>query len=185
VTLLGVITIDVLPGLVIGVSGMLLLVIQHASRPHIGSLGRAPGQPGAYGDVGRHPHYEEAPGLLVLRLESPLFYANATPVRDRIKLLVGQREPPPRALIIDAGANDRLDITSAEMLTQLIQTMHTAGIEVALADLRQPVVMMARHAGLLEQLGGDRVFKTIDEAIRALSSASQPAAPGASEDQVR
>ena len=149
-TLLGVITIDVLPGLVIGVSAMLLLVVYHASRPHIGSLGRVPGEPGAYGDVGRHPDYERIPDLLVLRLESPLFYANATPVRDRIKALVGACDPPPRALILDAGANDRLDITGAEMLDELVRTMRSARIDVALADVRQPVIRMARRAGLVQ-----------------------------------
>ena len=167
-TLLGVITIDVLPGLVIGVSAMLLLVVYHASRPHIGSLGQVPGEPGAYGDVGRHPDYERIPGLLVLRLESPLFYANATPVRDRVKALVGATDPPPRTLVLDIGANDRLDITSTEMLTQLVQTIHSAGIDVALADARQPVIEMARRAGLSQQLGGQRIFHTVDAAVRAL-----------------
>ncbi|MBV9941545.1 MAG: SulP family inorganic anion transporter [Solirubrobacterales bacterium] len=177
-TLLGVITIDVLPGLIIGVSAMLLLVIYHASKPHIGSLGRARDEPGAYGDVGRHPGYEVVPGTVVLRLESPLFYANATPVRDHIKRLVGASEPLPRALIIDTGANDRLDITAAEMLTQLVQTMHAAGIDVALVDARQPVIRMARRAGLLDELGRGRVFHTIDQAVQALAGASRPAVPG-------
>jgi MFS superfamily sulfate permease-like transporter len=45
-TLLGVITIDVLPGLVIGVVAKLLLAIYHATRPRVGSLGRVPGEPG-------------------------------------------------------------------------------------------------------------------------------------------
>ena len=75
---------------------MVLLVVYHASRPRIGVLGRVPGVPGAYGDVGRHPDYEPVPGLLVLRLEAPLFYANAAVVRDRIKRLVGERDPTPR-----------------------------------------------------------------------------------------
>ena len=167
-TLLGVITIDVLPGLVIGVSAMLLLVVYHASRPHIGSLGRVPGEPGAYGDVGRHPDYERIPDVLVLRLESPLFYANATPVRDRIKALVGACDPPPRALILDAGANDRLDITGAEMLDELVRTMRSARIDVALADVRQPVIRMARRAGLVTELGDGRIFHTIDAAVQAL-----------------
>jgi high affinity sulfate transporter 1 len=95
-TLLGVITIDVLPGLVIGVGAMLLLVIYHASRPQIGSLGRVPGDPGAYGDIDRHPDYDPIPHVVLLRLEAPLFYANATPVRDRIKRLVGETVPPPQ-----------------------------------------------------------------------------------------
>ena len=168
-TLLGVITIDVLPGLVIGVAAMLLLVIYRASRPHVGTLARVPGERGAYGDVGRHPDYERIPDVLVLRLEAPLFYANATPIRDRIKTLVGSSDPPPRALIIDIGGTDRLDITSAEMLAELVQAMHSAGIDVALADVRQPVIKMARRSGLLERVGKNRVFHTIDEAIQALA----------------
>jgi|SRR6266516_1038406 len=94
-TLVGVITWDVLPGLVIGVVSMLLLVVYHASRPHLSVLGSAPGTAGAYGDVGRHPEYERTPGLLAIRLEAPLFYANTTPVRDRVKALVGASDPRP------------------------------------------------------------------------------------------
>jgi sulfate permease, SulP family len=168
-----VITIDVLPGLVIGVASMLLLVIYHASRPQIGFLGRVPGEPGAYGDIGRHPDYEPVPDVLVLRLETPLFYANATPVRDRVKTLVGMTQTRPKALIIDIGGNERLDITSAEMLTELVQTMHSPEIDIALAEVRQPVRRMAWRAGLAKQLGADRIFHTIDEAIQALGRKSE------------
>jgi sulfate permease, SulP family len=174
-TMLGVITIDVLPGLVIGVAAMLLLVIYHASRPQIGSLGRVPGEPGAYGEIGRHPDYDRIPDMLVLRLEAPLFYANATPVRDRIKTLIGMTAPPPKALIIDLGGNERLDITSAEMLNGLVQTMHSAGVDVALADVRQPVITMARRSGLARRLGEGRIFHTIDEAVQAVGSGSERA----------
>jgi len=168
-TLAGVTLIDVLPGLLIGVVAMLLLVIYSASRPHLGVLARVPGVPGAYGDVERHPDYQRIPGLLVLRIEAPLFYANATLVRDRIKFLVGSSDPLPRAVILEPSAQDGLDITSAEMLEQLITTLRSAGIDFALADLRQPVIDMARRTGLLETLGENRIFHTIDEAVQTLS----------------
>jgi high affinity sulfate transporter 1 len=184
-TFIGVITIDVLPGLVIGVSASLLLVVYHASRPHIGSLGRVPGEPGAYGDVGRHPDYDRIPDLLVLRLESPLFYANATPVRDRIKALVGACDPPPRALILDAGANDRLDITAAEMLDELVRTMRSARIDVALADARQPVIRMARRAGLVQELGDGRIFHTIDAAVQSLGGTAYRPSLGHADEEKR
>ena len=74
--------------------------------------------------------------MLVLRLEAPLFYGNATLVRDRIKTLVGMTDPPLKALIIDLGGNERLDITSAEMLTDLVHTMQSARVDVVLADVR-------------------------------------------------
>jgi SulP family sulfate permease len=171
-TLAGVLLIDVLPGLVIGVVLMLLLVVYAASKPHVGVLGRVPGVPGAYGDVERHPDYARIPDLLVVRLEGPLFYANATLVRDRIKQLVGTSDPLPRAVVIEVSANDGLDITSAEMLEQLATSLQAAQIDVALADLRQPVVAMATRTGLLMAVGDDRIFHTVDEAVQSLTAST-------------
>ena len=168
-TLLGVITIDVLPGLVIGVVSMLLLVVYNASRPHIGVLARVPGRPGAFGDVDRHPDYERIPGLLVLRLESPLFYANAAQVRDRVKYLVGVSNPLPRAVVLEAGATVDLDITSAEALEQLVTQLRAADIDFALADIRQPMIRQLQRTGLLKVVREDKVFRTVDEAVVALS----------------
>ena len=169
VTLLGVITIDVLPGLVIGVVSMLLLVVYNASRPHIGVLARVPGRPGAFGDVDRHPDYERIPGLLVLRLESPLFYANAAHVRDRVKYLVGASNPLPKAVVLDAGVNVDLDITSAESLEQLATQLRAADIDFALAEIRQPMIRQLQRIGLLKVVPEDKVFRTVDEAVDALS----------------
>jgi high affinity sulfate transporter 1 len=166
-TLLGVLVWDVLPGLVIGVVSMLLLVIYYASRPHLSVLGSVPGTPGAYGDVGRHPDYVQTPDVLALRLESPLFYANTSPVRDRIKALVGFGDPSPRTVILDLGANGRLDITSAEMLDELAKVLRTAGVDLVLADVRAPVLETARRTDLLATLGDGHVFHSVDEAVQA------------------
>jgi MFS superfamily sulfate permease-like transporter len=110
------------------------------------------------------------PELRVLRLEAPLFYANATLVRDRVKYLVGASDPLPKVVILELLANPALDITSTEMLEQLTTTLRSAGIDVALADLRQPVIDMATRTGLLETLGKDRIFLTVDDAVRTLSA---------------
>ena len=90
------------------------------------------------------------------------------PVRDRIKTLVGGSDPPPEALILDIGSTERLDITSAEMLRELVRTMRSARIDVALAEVRQPVIRMARRSGLAKDVGDDRIFHTIDGAVEAL-----------------
>ena len=55
------------------------------------------------------------------------------------------------------------------MLEQLVATLRSAGVDFALADVRTPVIEMARRSGLLDALGEDRVFHTVDEAVRALS----------------
>jgi high affinity sulfate transporter 1 len=171
-TLTGVVVIDVLPGLVIGVVSMVLLVVYQASRPHLSVLGRVQGVPGAFGDVGRHPDYERIPGLLLLRLEAPLFYANASLVARSIKRLAGSAEPPPKAIVLDFGPNANLDITSSETLDELVTTLRSAGIDFALAEVRRPVRDAARRSGVLAAIGEDRVFHTIDEAVGALAPAS-------------
>jgi high affinity sulfate transporter 1 len=170
-TLVAVITLDVLPALIIGVTAMLLLVVYHSSQPHVAELGRVPGLPGAYGGRRMHPEYEPVPGLLILRLQTPVLYSNAAPVAHRIKQLVGEADPTPRAVIVESGGSDRLDITSAEMLRQLVRELHAAGIDLALADVHTQVVRMARRAGVLDELGEDRIFHTVDEAVEALTRA--------------
>jgi high affinity sulfate transporter 1 len=170
-TLVGVITIDVLPGLVIGVAAMLLLVVYDASRPYLSVLGQIPGVRHAYGDVIRRPQNREVPGLLLLRLEAPLFYANARPVASAVKRRVGARDPLPRAVVLDVGANADLDITSSEMLDELVRTLRSGGVDFALAGARSPIVARASRTGLLATIGEDRVFHTIDQAVEALAPA--------------
>ena len=177
-TLIGVITIDVLPGLVIGVVSMILLVVYQASRPHVSVLGRVPGVPDAYGDVDRHPDYERVPGLLVLRLEAPLFYANASLVVDKVKQLAGAVDPQPGAVVLDFSPNANLDITSCEKLGELITVLRSAEIDFALAELRKPAREAAARGGVLETLGEDRVFHTIDEAVDALVRGDRAGASG-------
>jgi high affinity sulfate transporter 1 len=167
-TLLGVLTIDVLPGLVLGVVSMILLVVYRASRPYLSVLGRVPGVPDAYGDLERHPEFERVPGVLVLRLEAPFFYANAAPVTGAIKTLVRTSDPPPRAVILDVGPNAGLDITSSEKLGELVTELRSDGVDFALAEVRRPTRDAARRSGVLATIGTDRIFHTIDEAVANL-----------------
>jgi sulfate permease, SulP family len=172
-TLLGVVTLDVLPGLVIGVLTMLLLLIYNASRPHVTVLGRLPGEADVFVAVDRRPEAEPIPGLLVVRLEAPLIYANAAPVRDRVKRLVGEARPTPRAVVLQIGANDDLDITAAQVLEELVRSLHAAGIDVAIAAIRDPVIARARLTGLLAEIGEHRVFHTVEQAVDEVEAAAR------------
>ena len=101
-------------------------------------------------------------------MEAPLFYANASPVCEAIKQLAGSAEPKPRAVIVDFGPNSELDITSSDDLGELARTLRSAGIGLALAEVREPVIESARRTGLLATLGEDRIYLTIDQAVHAL-----------------
>lgn len=74
-TLLGVIVLDVLPALILGVVGALLLLIYRASRPQISMLGADPVASGVFTDITRHHGVTTVPGVLIVRPDAPLFYA--------------------------------------------------------------------------------------------------------------
>jgi SulP family sulfate permease len=165
--LAGVLLIDVLQGMIIGVVASLIFVIYRSSRPHVSSLGRVPGAPGAYSDLSRHPENTPVPGVLIVRVDGQLYYANALTVRDRVKAMVAEMTPPPRAVIFDSAAIDQLDVTSTDAIKGLVNELHGQGIAVYLADVHAPVLEYGRRMGLLDSIGEDHVFYTVDAAVRS------------------
>jgi SulP family sulfate permease len=168
--LAGVLLVDVLQGMVIGVVASLIFVVYKSSRPHVSSLGRVPGVPGAYSDLGRHPEDTPVPGVLIVRVDAQMYYANALTVRDRVKELIAAMEAPPRAVIIDSSAWDQLDVTSTEVIKSLVKELRGNGIAVYFADVHAPVLEYTRKTGLLDFIGEDHVYPTVDTAVRSLEA---------------
>jgi sulfate permease, SulP family len=140
--LAGVLLIDVLQGMIIGVVASLVFVIYKTSRPHVSSLGRVPGVPGAYSDMGRHPENIPVPGVLIVRVDAQLYYANALTVRDRVKEMIAEMPSPPRAVIIDSAAWDEIDLTSTEVIKSLLKELRGNGIDVYLPKCTRPCLSM-------------------------------------------
>jgi len=172
--LAGVVFIDVLQGMMIGLLVSLAFVVYRSSRPHLSSLGRVPGVPGAYSDLARHPENAPVPGVLIVRLDAPMYYANALTARDRLKAMIREARPSPRAVILDAEGQDDLDLTSAQVLKGLVAELHADGLAVSFVNVHAPVLARARETGLLEAAGGDRVFATVDQAVRELEQHASP-----------
>lgn len=133
-TLLGVIVLDVLPALILGVVIALLLLVYRASRPQISLLGADPVVPGAFADISRHDGITPVPGVLIVRPDAPLFYANAELVRDAIEQAVGSA----RAVVLVLDGNDEFDITSAEQLGKLASGLNARNVPLGLAHVHGP-----------------------------------------------
>ena len=127
----GVLVFDTLPGLFIGIAVSLLLLLYRASRPHVAVLGQVPGADGQYGDVLRHPENRQVPGIVILRLESGLFFANADALRDAIRAHAA--EPSTRAVVLDAETIPYVDVTAARMLTLLSSDLEQQGVRLVVA----------------------------------------------------
>lgn len=178
----GVIGTDVLTGLSIAVLLSVSLLLYRASRPYLAVLGRLPSTPPAYVDVTRHETAEPVPGLLLLRIDAPLYFFNATVARSQILASVDQADPVPRIVVIDVGATTDLDVTTADMLRQLTGDLADRGAVLALAQARGPLRDRLARTGLLEVIGEAHVHLSMSESVAVEGSraarADADAGPG-------
>jgi sulfate permease, SulP family len=160
----GVLVFDTLPGLFIGIGVSLLLLLYRSSKPHVAELGRVPGTEDQYTDRDRHPHNEAVPGVVVLRAEGGLYFANAEAVRAAVR--AASSRDGVQAVVLDAGAVPFVDVTAARMLAELVGDLGGAGVTLAIAhELGQVDDIVAR-----EDAGAPTaaVYPTIQAAIAAL-----------------
>jgi SulP family sulfate permease len=165
VALFGVLSTDVLTGLLIAVFLSLFTILFRASRPYLAVMGQVPGQAATYGDVVRHPENERVPGLLIVRLDAPLYFLNANVARGQILDLVKASQPPPKAVLFDLGASADLDIASLDMLRNLVGELGEAGSGVLLAQVRGSVRDRLRHAGIMADIGENRIYRSVAAAV--------------------
>jgi sulfate permease, SulP family len=165
ITLLSVITIDVLPGLVIGVVLSVIVFVYRASRPVFSVLGSHPDVPGAYEDLNRHKRARPLDGVLIVRPDAPLFYANAQPLRDTVSHLARSADPPVHVLILDLDGTDELDITSAEALGKLLADLDTARVRVGLAHVHAVTARMLDRSGITGKPGAVATFPDLGSAV--------------------
>ena len=162
--LVGVLVLGVLPGLGIAVGLSLAILIYRSSRPHAAVLGRVPNET-TYSDMARHPENETFPGLLIFRLDGQLFFANAGFAVDRLNELLSVMQPSPRVVVWNMESTTDLDVTAAETLVRLVHTLRDSGRDLVFARVGSRVIDVFRRCGMLDVLGEDHLFLTVDGAV--------------------
>jgi MFS superfamily sulfate permease-like transporter len=127
-------------------------------------LGRDPQGDGRWSDVERHPDNESLPGLVVLRPESALFFANADAIRNAVRTHISGDTT---AVVLDAETVPAIDITAVGMLTELGDDLRRDGIELVLARDLGNVRDLLRRADGQHAL---RNYPTVRAAVSALQT---------------
>jgi SulP family sulfate permease len=126
-------------------------------------VGRVPGTE-HFRNVERHA-VQTVPGLLALRVDESLFFANATVLEERIEALV-QADPALRRVLLVCSAVNQIDATALGMLTGLEQSLAARGVRLDLAEVKGPVMDRLQHTALGQRLEG-RVFRSVHDAFVA------------------
>ena len=159
----GVILLGALAGILVAVVISMLAMIHQANHPRVYVIGRKRGT-----DVFRplspeHPDDETFPGLLIVRTEGRIHFANAQRVGDKLWPLV--HEMKPRVLLIDCRAIPDFEYTALTMLADAEQKLRESGITLCLAALNPEALRVIRHSPIGKTLGRDRLFTTVREAV--------------------
>ncbi|MFE3320482.1 SulP family inorganic anion transporter [Nocardia sp. NPDC059195] len=158
--MLGVLFFDTLPGLLIGIGVAMLLLVYRASQPQVARLGK---EGSLWVAAERHPDAATRPDLLVVRVESGLFFANSDYVKDQIEGLCTDRT---RMVVLDAETSPSIDVTAAAMLLALRDALAARRIGFAIA---RPIAQFGDALGSAEH--GDvpiPIHSTVAAAAAAL-----------------
>lgn len=170
--LLGVLVFDILPGLFIGIGVSLLLLIYRASRPQVATLVRASdgGDEGHWVNAAAHPELTGRDDVVVLRVESGLFFANADHVRAQVRERI---TPSTVAVILDAETTPAIDVSATDMLIALASELRRRGIELLVAHGIGQIRDVLRNAGANDDVL-QTVYPTVDAAIAAVGRGTGP-----------
>jgi high affinity sulfate transporter 1 len=179
VAMVGVLTTDALTGLLIAAVLSLMALLYRASRPDLVVLGRMPGTQ-TFVDLARHEVADPVADILVVRLDTPLYFFNAQEATTQILERVDQR-PGIKVVAVDMGATGDLDVTSIDLLSELFGELRRREITLLLAQVKGMVRDRMRRTGLMDVLGEDHVHATLPAAVAAaesmLRSANHTGAP--------
>ncbi len=152
-------------GLAVGVVAALLFFVARTTRPHTAELGRVPGTT-IYRNVDRM-EVEICPQVGMLRIDAPLYYANARFLEDRILAMFAAREPM-RVIALDFGSVNDMDATAIQSLHRLIESLRAGGNDLHIVRAIGPVRDLLARSGLAELLGADHMHRSWSDAAPKL-----------------
>lgn len=163
IAMVGVLLLGTLKGILVAVVVSLVALMVHGSRFPLLVLGRKPGTNVFRPLSPEHPEDETFPGLLILRPEGGIYFANAPRLGQRVRELI--LEFTPRVLVMDMSAVPSLEFTALRRLDEAEEKLRDAGTALWLVALNPNVLEVVQRCGLGERLGRERMFFTLEQAV--------------------
>jgi MFS superfamily sulfate permease-like transporter len=120
-----------------------------------------------YRSIDHYPDAETYPGLLIVRFDGALFFANAHDFVTAVRTAIAAADPPPRVVVIDGESMNDIDataiITMREFHTQLRQT----GIQLRFARIKSQIMEVMDRGGLEKTVPAEHFYPSIQAAVDA------------------
>jgi anti-anti-sigma factor len=172
VTAAGVVLIGTLEGIAIAVVVSMLTLVYQANHPPVYPVAWSRGQ-NVFRRQGEDAADETFPGLLLLRTEGRLTFANADTVADKMRSLVAQWQP--RVIVLECSAIPDIEYTALIMLTDAERQLRERGVELWLAGVNPDLRRILDRSELGQNLGSERIHFNLYQALAARHARPQTA----------
>jgi len=159
----GVVFLGTLQGILVAILASLVALAHQAYNAPVYVLGRKPGTHAFRARSAEHPEDETWPGLLILRTEGRMFFANAPGVGEQMVALIAASRP--QVVLIDFSAVPDLEYTALRMLAEAEERLRREGTTLWVAALNPEVLAMVQRSGLGRALGRERMFFNLQMAV--------------------
>jgi SulP family sulfate permease len=167
-TFVAVLTEGMEAGIAVGVVLSAVLFLWRTSRPHTAVVGRV-GDTEHFRNVDRHA-VTTYPGLLAIRIDESLYYANAQALEELLLNAVADCEEVRHVVLICSAVNF-IDTSALETLENLVDELRDGGVTLHFAEVKGPVMDGLERVSLLERMAPGRVFLSTHDAVLALADA--------------
>jgi sulfate permease, SulP family len=169
----GVVALGTLKGIIVAIVLSLVGLAYQVADPPVYILGRKPGTNVFRPRSDEHPEDETFPGLVLLRIEGRLFFANAGNIAEKMRRLVETGEPT--TVAIDFSAVPDLEYTALKTLSEAVSRLQERGVSLWLAGLNPGVLQMIQKSPLGGVLGREAMFFNLELAVEKYLSSSTTA----------
>jgi SulP family sulfate permease len=159
----GVVLLGTLKGIAVAIVVSMVMLAHQCAEPPVYVLGRKPGTNVFRPLSEEHPEDETFPGLLLLRLDGRLFFANADHIGQKMRPLVDQTKP--RVIALDLSGVPDLEYTALKMLTEAEKRQRERGVTLWIVGLNPEVLRMVQRSALGEVLGREAMHFNVETAV--------------------
>ncbi|XP_050372390.1 sulfate transporter 3.1-like [Argentina anserina] len=179
-------------GLSIAVIISLLRLILFIARPRTLNLGNIPNT-SVYRSVDQYPAANNIPGVLILQIDSPIYFANSNYLRERISRWIYEEEDRIRAsgdislqyLILDISTVGGIDTSGISMLEEVKRNLDRKNLKLVLANPRSEVIKKLDNSKFIETIGLEWMFVTVEDAVQACKFQLQSIKPSPLEERTK
>ncbi|KAG8370736.1 hypothetical protein BUALT_Bualt13G0014300 [Buddleja alternifolia] len=185
----GVVFANIEIGLILAIGLSIMRVLLFVARPRTLVLGNIPDSK-VYRSVDQYQNTSNVPGILILEIDAPIYFANSNYLRERISRWIDDEEDKLKSsgeidlqyVIIDMSAVGNIDTSGISMLDEVKKIVDRRGLKLAMANPGAEVMKKLNKSKFLERIGQEWIFLTVGEAVEACNYMLQTYKPKAAYD---